>query len=225
MNSFEDMVNDRAAELSGAAKERSTRHDELRDVYASAAALAAQNIRMVLADACGVLQHRGVPTSLAATTAGPDGANWYFVAEALGWNFKRGGIDAFLTIDGRISMEHGRKQLPNDFLSTTEVRARFEKATLIKPLINPHQMVPAFGQVVNLHTRQAAWLGPDRLVETVHGETKVLFPTSSYSTLGLDFTKDGQVLVHHRDWDTDSFSPLDRWLADAVGGLIAELGV
>ncbi|QOT19442.1 hypothetical protein [Paenarthrobacter sp. YJN-5] len=222
MSAFEDMVNDRAAELSGAAQEQRARDDALRDTYASAAALAAQNIRTVLADACGALQRRGVPTSLAVTIAGPDGARWHFVAEALGWNLQRGGVNAFLTVDGRICMEHGRMQMRNDFLSTTQVRARFEKATLIKPLVNPHQLVPASGQVIDLHARQAAWLGPDRLVEAIRGETKVLFPISSYSTLGLDFTKDGQVLVHDTDWDTVSFTPLERWLADAVGSLIAE---
>ncbi|WP_422758833.1 hypothetical protein [Paenarthrobacter sp. C1] len=222
MSAFEDMVNERAAELSGAAKEQRSRDEELRDAHASASLVAAQSLKAVLREACGVLQRRGVPTSLAATIAGPDGARWHFVAEALGWGLKRFGVDAFLSVDGHIWMDHGRMQFKNDFLSPTQVQARFEKATEIKPLVNPGELVPASGQVIDLRSRTLQWLALDRLVEIVHGEGKVLWPRSSYSSIGLDFTRDGQVLVHTTDWDTVSFTPLDSWLADAVGDLIAE---
>ncbi|MFP3581228.1 hypothetical protein SB659_16780 [Arthrobacter sp. SIMBA_036] len=209
MNSFEDMVNDRATELSGATKEQRCRDDELRDTHASAGAVAAQSLNAVLNEACEVLQRRGVPTSLAATITGPDGAGWHFVAEALGWSLKRVGVDAFLSVDGRIWMDHGRMQFRNDFLSPTQVEARFEKATEIKHLVNPGELVPASGQVIDLRSQAVPWLAPDRLIEVVHGEAKVLWPRSSYSSIGLDFTKDGQVLVHTTDWDTASFTPLD----------------
>lgn len=223
MGAFEDMVNGRTAALADAAMIWQEQQSTSRAVYASAKVEAEQSAQRTLADACRVLQQRGVPTALAVTTAGPGGANWHYIAQALGWELQRFDVKAFLTIDGRISLDHERRQFENDFVSPTEVLARFEKATLIKDLVNPELFVPQSGRVVDLHTNTPHWLSPDRLVEITRGQAKVLWPTSNFSpSINLDFDSGGQVLVHARHWDTESSTPLETWLADAVARLMSE---
>lgn len=219
---FDDMVDAQAAKTRALNLGRQQEQTALKATFEASRAIAANEINKTLAEAANLLIRRGTPTSLAVTTDGPDGDRWHFVAQAQGWDLKRYDVDAFLTVDGRICMEHERPGRVHGFLSTAEVLHRFEKSEDVKPLKNREGLAPGSGRVIDLRSNPG-WMEADRLIDNSAGTVQVLWPSSySRATPRLDFDASGQVWVNTEYWDSRSSTPLAEWLAEAVGRLVAE---
>jgi hypothetical protein len=144
---FEDMVNEQSGRMADRTAAASERAALRRHTFESMLPAAAANMKQALVEARDYLWSHGARTRLAVTTAGPDGAGWHFVAEALGWPLENFKATAFLTEDARICFgDKKRDHGGNDFLPDGgRVLARFEKGSAVKMLANPSGLTPQSG--------------------------------------------------------------------------------